>query len=443
MIVLPNVCKTDLITLRRNLVKIHEACKNFLTEDALVEKLQKAQLCLSVSSGFNFANAFDFFNLVENYKKPENGSAFSFHSNFIQALNQFGYKKTATVIEDYISFAETYNADEISYDDNDPTKAKSEETQNQLEEFDKQFKNCVAEIPIDSLIKKITQFLKVKFVSQEDYDQYWLDKILQSETYLRIFKADTGYHHLRKKRFEFWQDRVLKEKEIEWQFDIWHAPMKNLDEHYYNYGQTNKGVVRLSSGRGMQEQFLIHSWPDLEVFVDIKKSDIPKTQKEIDSEKGQKDLQKMIQAVQKTGALEAKFGNFDTISEVIKAFIPISTWHLGLGVGKLGASNKMLLKLPLVTAFAIGAILFLWFSVDIPSTFYEILNGPYGLISTSLNIILIACIIVLTCGSIWRCIFTAGMYLGTFQRALYGFPITTNLADTNHSNFITKLFGKE
>ena len=219
--------------------------------------------------------------------------------------------------------------------------------------------------------------------------------------------------------------------------------MKNLDEHYYNYGQTNKGVVRLSSGRGMQKQFLIHSWPDLEILVDIKKSDIPKTQKEIESDKGQKDLQKMIQAVQKTGALEAKFGNFDTISEVIKAFIPISTWHLGLGVGKLGASNKMLLKLPLVTAFAIGAILFLWFSVDIPSTFYEILNGPYGLISTSLNIILIACIIVLTCGSIWRCIFTAGMYLGTFQRALYGFPITTNLADTNHSNFITKLFGKE
>ena len=216
MIVLPNVCKTDLITLRRNLVKIQEACKNFLTEDALVEKLQKAQLCLSVSSGFNFANAFDFFNLVESYKKSENGSAFSFHSNFIQALNQFGYKKTATVIEDYISFAETYNADEISYDDNDPTKAKSEETQNQLEEFDKQFKNCVAEIPIDRLIKKITQFLKVKFVSQEDYDQYWLDKILQSETYLRISKADTGYHHLRKKRFEFWQDRVLKEKEIEW-----------------------------------------------------------------------------------------------------------------------------------------------------------------------------------------------------------------------------------
>lgn len=443
MIVLPKACKTDFISLRQNLVKIQEASKNFLAEDALVEKLQLAQLCLSVRSGFNLANAFDFFNMVESYQSADNENTFSFHYDVINALNQFDYKKPATILENYINFVQTSNVDEISYNENDPSKAKSDKIQNQLEEFDKQFKNCVAEIAIDTQIKKITLFLEVNFVLQEDYDQYWLDLILQSETYLKITEADSEQRHLRKKRFEFWQERVLKEEEIEWQFDIWHAPMKNLDEHYYHYGQTNKGVVRITSGRGMQEQFLIHSWPNLEVLVDIKKSDIPKTQKEIESDKGQKDLQKMIEAVQKTGALEAKFGNFDTISEVLKAFIPISTWHLGLGIGKLGASNKMLLKLPLVTAVAIGAILFLWFYADIPSTFYELLNGPYGLISTSLNIIIIACIIVLTCGSIWRCIFSTGLYIGTFQRALYGFPVTTNLPNTDHSNFITKLFGKK
>jgi hypothetical protein len=216
MTVLPEICKTEYISLRGNLQKIIDANANFLLDNDLGKKIGLAQHCLSVRSGFQFANAFYFFNFVESYKDTANKTTFKFHSDVTEALLLFGYKKPANILEEYITFVQTCEMHEAIYNESDPTKAKSEDIQNQLENIDAQFKRCLEEIPISEQLEKINKFLKAKFVSQEEFDRYWLDQILQSETYLRISQADTRHHHLRKRRFENWQERVLKENDIEW-----------------------------------------------------------------------------------------------------------------------------------------------------------------------------------------------------------------------------------
>ncbi len=443
MLILRENPTNDRTVVNSDIFKIADANAIFLKDNKISEKLKLPYASLASFDGFQLSNAFIFFDLVELYNTSKKETAFSFHKEVIDGLRHFGNEEYAKVFENYVALVKNTTVDEIEYDPDDSIKAKSSNLQNMLDGFNEESIRIKHSIDIKQLVSKIYTELDAKLVNQDEFDEYWINQLILSKDYKEMAKIGRQQGMARKRRFEFWQTQDMRAHNLEWQFNIWYAPMKNLDEHYYDYGQTNKGVVRLSSGRGMQKQFLIHSWPDLEILIDTREDRAPNLINHTEAKAAQAIINNMIAGVQKISALDDKFSFAKSFSTIVKGFSPITIWHIGYGLGNLGASNKMLINAFLYAIFSIVALFVTGYFIIQSQIVHSLIHGSYGILHTPISLLIVFLSINIICFSFWRIIMMFGLYIGTFKRALYGFSGKTNLPNTDHTNFIMKLFGKK
>ncbi len=433
----------DKTIVKSDIFKIKDANAIFLKDNEISKKLTLPYAILASFNGFQLSNAFDFFNLVERYHTSKKETAFSFYKEVIDGLRHFGNEEYAKVFENYVTLVKNTTVYEIEYDPDDSIKAKSSSVQSKLDELNVEANKISNSIDIKQLVSKIYTELDAKLVNQDEFDEYWINQIVLSKDYKEMAKIGRQQGMARKRRFEHWQIQDMRANDLEWQFDIWQAPMGNMDNHFYDFAQTNKGLVRLSSGQGMQKQLLIHSWPDLEILIDTREDRAPNLINQTEAKAAKAIINNMIAGTQKISSLNDKFSFAKSFSTIVKGFSPIAIWHIGYGLGNLGASNKMLVNAFLYAIFSIIVLFVTGYFITQSQIINSLIYGPYGILHTPLALLIVFLSINIICFSFWRIIMMFGLYIGTFKRALYGFSGSTNLPNTGHTNFIMKLFGKK
>ncbi len=114
----------------------------------------------------------------------------------------------------------------------------------------------------DALHRRMTDALGVEWRDGLSFNTYWIDRILESEAFARMQEPNGIQGYAAKLRLSNDMVSVLRQVGIDWRLDLWSFEDMRADQHYFDIGLTNLGILALYSGRGMQRHFNVLSWPD-------------------------------------------------------------------------------------------------------------------------------------------------------------------------------------
>ena len=434
-VVFSQLANNDPNVFRVNLFAILRANTHFLHDDQLTGDLQFLRDIIGGLGPRALATGHYFHSICQAMHDTSYRSTYAEEDRIIAALEQVGVAELADLMSSYLDLARKTKPEDCAIDPENSEKLLDDYLQSQINDFQTSYDALRFAVDWAHIIQRLCDAGHCVLKPQDDYDAYWMGRIMASDEYRSKSQDpidDTGQIN---RHFSNWQRQALRRKGIVWQFTFWRAPVIELDQHDYVYGYTNRGLVRMSTGRGLQKRLFIKTWPALETLIDMHLHDMP-----VDgSDTAEPEVARFGAALATFTTLQNQTRSLSPLLEVLMAFHPKTAWLLGVFRGNLGLSNSSLAR-----AFAVMCSLALmaaaiWWSQDMPARITGLSQARSTSVASLVTYGFIVILGVAICGAFWRLIYFAGAVTGTVQRARgTNTMLSTNWPDTGHRNIIIK-----
>jgi len=364
----------------------------------------------------NWDDTYQFYEHVEDNVRSESSSVDKHVQDQIELCTLCGLTDAANVILNY--FALVQNTGLVVAEDaaSGAQDQSSIELINQLNALQSRWSAVSEGLSEDTVKAMFCDQLNIGFMSEEEFDEHWIDTIIGSKSFQKN-KKRTDLDQYTQWLIDETVTAALKGKGYQPKFAFWQSQTKPT---YKIYAQTRNGPIRVDAVNNGARS--LENGVPIEVETTAGKPLFKITYNDIPLSRADALSSRLAAAAKRTDQTMGRFSKLPFSEWWLGGLNLRAQWIRGYGLGTLGLSKLQLLSIvSTIILYAIVAMTH-WVVTDYSKLFSDTLGHSNSLIRI---IVLLANAIFFTlicCAILWRCIALCGVFYGLVVRKTGGNP---------------------